>query len=814
MTNSKKPTLFKWTSKLALIMGTAGFLSAYSLPAYAQIEEIIVTARKVEESLQDVPVAVTAFTGDFFQDSGLVEISDIGRLTPNFDIQENGVSGSAFANITIRGQTALNRELSSDQAVGITINGAPVTRGTNIFSNLFDVDQIEVLKGPQGTLFGKNTTGGAVIITTTAPKLNEFSGYVEADFGNFGRNDYEGVFNVGGETWALRFGAASQSRDGFNPGVRRDGTTTVTPLAAGAPLPTNVFSLANIVPGLTPVSVALNDPDGFETGNDLADDDEVFYKASALFEPNDQLSIRLNADYHEVDEAGQGTRVLNDGFLDLNVVLPAVFDPGAVFTNIAVSTNTDANGFFAVSNQQDSVPEVLADEFNLNGTVSYDFGDFNFTSITSYRDQELTSNNPFAGGGTVVFIGQESDIFAQELRLSGQSFDDRLQWQVGGFYADEEGTDTDNVGAPGTVRLTGAQNETLAVFGQGTFAITDRLNFTGGLRYTEEDRSLALLSESRPGGLFINVPFQDVSFNGTSWLASLDYAVTDDAIVYGSISRGFRSGGIDDERLNLLDVEPPTTTDDDGNVIVIDVPLEDITIEPEFVLNYEVGLKGDFFNNTLRWNTAAFYSDYTDIQVQTFDPVLLDPNGQAVISLANGAEAEIYGFETELTYAPNDKLSFGGTLGYTKADFIEFEFVDPASGTVIDRTDDTLGGPEWQASAFVRYEDYVSDGIKAGAQLNVTHRGSEDLIDGADAPAFVNAGLFEDQSELNSYEIVNGQIDFDIEQYDLNVAFYGRNIFDTEFDSTGFSFVALGLPLSQRAPGAPRTYGVRVRKSF
>ena len=231
-------------------------------------------------------------------------------------------------------------------------------------------------------------------------------------------------------------------------------------------------------------------------------------------------------------------------------------------------------------------------------------------------------------------------------------------------------------------------------------------------------------------------------------------------------------------------------------MIVIDVPLEDITIEPEFVLNYEVGLKGDFFNNTLRWNTAAFFSDYTDIQVQTFDPVLLDPNGQAVISLANGAEAEIYGFETELTYVPNDKLSFGGTLGYTKADFIEFEFVDPASGTVIDRTDDTIGGPEWQASAFVRYEDYLSDGIKAGAQLNVTHRGSEDLIDGADAPAFVNAGLFEEQSSLNSYEIVNGQIDFDVEQYDLNVAFYGRNIFDTEFDSTGFSFVALGLPLS------------------
>ena len=424
----------------------------------------------------------------------------------------------------------------------------------------------------------------------------------------------------------------------------------------------------------------------------------------------------------------------------------------------------------------------------------------------------MTSNNPFAGGGVVVFIGQESDIFAQELRISGQSFNDRLQWQFGGFYADEEGTDTDNVGFPGTVRVTGAENETIAAFAQGTFAITDRLNFTGGLRYTEEDRALALLSESRPGGLFIDVPFQEVSFDGTSWLASLDYAITDDAIAYASISRGFRSGGIDDERLNLLEVEPPTNADGDE----IDVSLEEITIDPEFVLNYEVGLKGDFFNNTLRWNTAAFYSDYTDVQVQTFDPVLLDPNMQAVQTLTNGAEAEVYGFETELTYAPNEKLSLGGTVGYTKADFLEFVFEDVTTDPVsfIDLSENTIGGPEWQASAFVRYEDYIADGLRAGAQLNITHRGSEDLIDGVDAPAFEGAGLLEEQSSLNSYEIVNGQIDFDIEQYDLNVAFYSRNIFDSEFDSTGFSFVAIGLPLSQRAPGSPRTYGVRVRKSF
>ena len=781
MTIKRSNTAFKKITKFGLAGLTAGAISIYSLPAYAQIEEIVVTARKTEENLQDVPIAVTAFTGEFFQESGLVEFSDIGKLTPNFDIQENGVSGSAFANLTIRGQTALNRELTSDQAVGITINGAPVTRGTNLFSNLFDVEQIEVLKGPQGTLFGKNTTGGAVVVRTTAPQLNETSGYAEVDIGNFGRNDYEGVFNVGGETWALRFGAASQSRNGFNPGVRRDGTTVTTDDGV-TPTPSSVAT------SLPTLNVVAPDNVGFLTGNDFGDDDEVFYKASALFEPNDQLSIRVNADYHEVDEAGQGTRVLNDGFLDLSL-LGIPLPPGAVFTNVALATNTDAFGPLAVSNQQDSTPEVIANESNINATVAYDFGGVNFTSITSYRDQELISNNPFAGNASVT-IGQESDLFAQELRLSGEALDSRLKWQFGGFYAEEEGIDIDNVGG---TRTSAAENETIAAFAQGTFAITDRLNFTGGIRYTEEDRALALI-ESSADAL---VDQQEVSFDGTSWTLGLDYKLTDEVLAYGSIARGFRSGGIDDESISLLVTLPGTT-------------IEDITVDPEFVTNFEVGFKADFFENTLRWNSAAFYSDYTDIQVQGFDPVLTDANGQAVITIANSAEAELYGFESELTYVPNDNLSFGATVGYTKGEFQEFLDVDLGSGVVTDRSDEEIGGPEWQFSAFGRYEHDISSNVRAGAQLNYTFRGEEELLGGVAVQSFDDP----DQAFLDSYGIFNGQIDFDIESLGANVAFYGRNLLDNDHDSTGFALVAFGLPLAQRAPGAPRTYGVRVRKSF
>ena len=763
----------KFSKKSRLLVGllSATAVVSFGVPSYAQVDEIIVTARKTEESLQDVPIAVTAFTGDFLETSGLTEFTDIAKVTPNFDIREDGVSGSGFSTITIRGQTALNRELSSDQAVGITVNGAPITRGTNLFSNLFDIEQVEVLKGPQGTLFGKNTTGGAVVVTTTAPKLDTFEGYVEADIGNFDRNDFEGVVNVGGEDWAIRLGAAIQNRDGLQFGVQR----VFDPQVAG-------FPTTPTLDGVTS-----------ETGQEFATDNEVFYRASVLYEPSDELSIRVNADYHETDEFIQGSRVLNVGALPIG---------GGLFFPIAVPTDPEF-GQFAASQQFGTPPTLFADETNINATVKYDFGVAQLESITSYRDQFLAISNPFAT--VAVDIGQDSDIFAQELRLSGDALADRLNWQVGGFYSIEEGEDQDDVGG---IRLTASENETLAFFGQGTYDITDQLAFTGGLRWTDENRSVALVTESRPDG-FISVPDREVSFDAFSWTAGLDYKVTDDSLVYASISRGFRSGGIDDERLNLTGPEPVVAAD--GTVTTLTA--EDITVDPEFVINYEVGLKADFLNNTVRWNSAAFYSDYTDIQVQTFDPVLVDANNQAVVTIANGAEAEVYGFETELNYIPNDNLSLGGTLGYTKADFQEFIFEDPASGLTIDRSDDAIGGPEWQASAFGRYEDDIADGIRAGVQLNYFFRGSEDIADGNDIPTFIAAGV-EDQISLDSYGIFNGQIDFDFEDLGLNLAVYGQNLFDNEFDTTGFALIAFGQPLSQRNPGEQRTYGVRARKSF
>lgn len=745
MTDVKKPTLFSKPSRLALLIGTAGLLGSYSLPAYAQIDEIIVTARKTEENLQDVPVSVTAFTGEFFRDSGLVEFSDISRLTPNFDVREDGVQGSLFSSPTIRGQTALNPQLNADQAVGITVNGAPITRGVNLFSNLFDVEQVEVLKGPQGTLFGKNTTGGAVIVTTTAPKLGVFEAYAEVDIGNFDRNDFEGVFNVPvGDDFALRFGAATQNRDGFGFGVSRTGP-------------------ADLV--------------GFETGNDFADDDEEFYRISALYEPSEDFSIRLNADYHEVDEQGSIQRVLNDDGIGGVVALATLDDDffaASDFPNLGVD------------------PFVEAEEVNLNATIKYNFGNILFESITSYRDQEAASGTPFAAAATIV-NGQESDIFAQEGRFSGRSLGDKLQWQAGVFYSTEEGTDVDDVAGSGQV--TAAENNTIAIFGQGTYNITDRLSFTGGVRYTDETRRLAQIASNTE----VTTPEFEAGFDAFSWTANLDYEIIDDVLAYASISRGFRSGAIDDENLNQVVTEST-------------INLEDIIIDPEFVLNYEIGFKADLFNNTLRWNTSGFFSDYSDIQVQVFDQSVVDENLVPISVLTNAGEATIFGLESEVTYAPNENFTLGGTIGLTFAEFDEF-LDEVELGVFEDRSDEAIGGPEVQLSAFGRYEKDLTQDIRAGLQINYQFRGDEELLSGADLDVFDDPS----QGILDSYSLINSQLDFDIDGIGkgTNIAFYANNLLDNEFDQSGFATVILGfLDLAQRIPGSPRTYGVRVRQSF
>ena len=718
--SKSRPTALNVYRSLS-VASIIGAFTLTSVPAFAEsantdgVADIIVTARKVEENAQDVPISITAFSGDAFEKAGLTEFTDIAVLTPNLNIRPNGATGSTFLNITLRGQSAGFLTLNADQAVGMYVNGAPITRGSGL-NNLFDVERVEVLKGPQGTLYGKNTTGGAISIVTKAPVLNEFGGYAKTTIGNFSQTDGELVVNIPlvDDKLAVRVGGLVTRRDGFGTGE-------------------NVL--------------------GQPTGRELSNDKETAVRGSILFKPSSTVSLRINADYHEQDEAGpivRSQRSVFGGFLALETTSPDFY----------VGNDLGASASF-----------TKARDWNLNAALAVDLGGAQINSITSYRDQKVSLGYQ-ASPATGVALGQESHIFAQELRLSGSAISNRLDWQVGAFYSNESGIDIDNLPGFGAFQTTSARNESWSIFTQNSFAITNALKFTGGVRYTHENRRVRDLSATPPP-----IAQANASFGGWTWLATLDYKIVPDVLVYVSASRGFRSGSIDQDRLSTI-------------------------VQPEILLNYEAGIKADFLDRKVRFNLTGFCSKYDNIQITSFDP-----NNFPATILRNAAKADLKGFELETTIAPIAGLTLSGTLGHISGQYKNF--IDGP----LDRSDEPIGGPAWQYSLTGRYETQISGKTKFGMQLNYFHIASTRLT----TPT-VEAALPATQRRLNPIGLLNGQIDFDFDFFKgLNVALFGTNILDKKYFSGGIIvpiIPAAGQIVSNRFAGDPATYGIRLTKAF
>ncbi|WP_230206753.1 TonB-dependent receptor [Novosphingobium sp. Gsoil 351] len=566
-------------------------------------------------------------------------------------------------------------------------------------------------------MFGKNTTGGVVNVVTKGPDLDRFGGYAKFTYGSFERTEAELVANLPlvEDKIGVRVGTALTHRDGFGRG------------GAGLAL----------------------------TGRELADDDEIFVRGSLLFRPGEALSVRVNADYHTVDESTSIFRSLRSalgGFIALKSINPDIYV---------------GNDFRA------DRPFVRSNEFNLNGTIEVDLGAATLSSITSYRTQDsltLVQSAP----STAVLLGQQSDLYAQELRLAGIAVDGRLKWQVGAFYSDESGVDIDVLKGFSLDTTTAASNKGWSVFTQDSFALTDTLTLTGGVRYTHEKRRVRSL---------VFTQANKASFDGVSWLVGLDFKPNSDTLLYANVSRGFRSGAIDQDNIATI-------------------------VQPEFVLNYEVGLKAELFDRRVRFNSAAFYSDYTDIQRTSFDPNSPVP----VTVLRNAAQATIWGFEGELNAVPVAGLTLGATVGYTNAKFDKF-LDDNGQGVVIDRSDDPIGGPRWQLSASGRYEFDISSVAKAGLQANYFWIGKAIL-----AGPSVAAVLAPGEAILNSYGLLNAQIDLDIADLGgnlggLNIALFGTNILDKEYYAGGIALALFG-GVSNRIVGEPRQWGIRITKEF
>jgi len=609
--------------KLSIATSTA-VVAIFSLacPANAQTDEstdefpavtdkrlgtISVTARKTEESLKDAPIALTAVTGEGLEARDVDDVVQLTDLAPNVNIGLGNFSGNSSASVAfIRGVGQIDFTLVTDPGVGVYVDGVYYARTIGAILDLFDVDRVEVLRGPQGTLFGRNSTGGAISIHTAKPS-NEFSGRARVIAGS--DNRYEGFASI------------------------------------SVPLGPNVSTL---------ISGIIRQQDGTAVdplGREYGDDNMYGVRSKTEWTPSDVLRFVLSADYLSEDEGPAA---------EVPVTLEADGSVDESATDFFFTPNTRSGTDGSFGTEIESFGVSLTTEYDMNNVIS-------FKSITAYRDLESTFTR-FPSPLTTNFNTTSPfnhTQFSQELQAN-LNFDD-ISAVVGVFYMDEDGDsfETADVGVapagwPRLIGISDISNTNWAVFGEATFDLTDRLRAIGGLRYTDESKEASFLSQSVPGltrgtvatDPVVNTigfgPNQSLDFNKLTYRGVLQYELTTEANVYASYSTGFKSGGFNQRLVGPLVPGFFTQPDEFG---------------PEDVESIEVGIK--FENDSLRLNSAAFFSDYSDIQISGAPP------GEIASQVFNGGAAEIYGLEIEGMWAPTDNFFVDFSAGLIEAEYTE-----------------------------------------------------------------------------------------------------------------------------------------------
>lgn len=674
------------------------FFMLLSAPSIAQesssgikslMEEITVTARKREENIQDTPIAISAFSGESLQARGIVKIDGIATITPNMtfsNINTNG-GGNNSAAVFIRGVGQADFVPTTDPGVGLYIDGTYMARSVGSVLDLIDIERIEVLRGPQGTLFGRNTIGGAINIHTVKPH-EEFEVKLRSKVGSHGRMDFAGKVNG---ALADNF-FASASLASFN----QDGYVT-NPL----------------------------------TGQELGDDETIAVRGAIRWLVSDDVEINVTGDYSRDRETGQAqvtdldpnnaiifippdpSNPLSTGnaafthnvFLGLNSPIPFAIPPGratgcdATFANPAGTNSNCANTSTIGLGEVNSTDPTFydADIFGISGTIDWEITDkLKIKSITSYRDLDSEfSHDADASPFLLSHISDDyqQDQISQEIQIQGSSFNGRLSWILGAYYFKEDGF---NINDPTQfaalfIRSGGFfENESKAGFAQATFDITKKLHLTAGIRYTEDNKKfivrdgLQRLSPTfaPPGTIIQIIPEGVYKTKADDWtpMVNVSYNWNEELMTYATYSEGFKSGGFQQRIAGLLPAAP--------------------SYDPEFVESYEIGFKYSSDDGSFVLNGAAFFADYTNIQLEVF-------RGIAPI-LDNGGEGEIKGFELEARWTPIDSWFVEAALGHLDATITD---ADPAATAAGGPTDGSRlpHVPRWSASASIIKEFGLGD---------------------------------------------------------------------------------------------------------
>ena len=730
-----------WSTSVAAQATEPAQADAAAAPAVG-VQDIIVTAQRRSQNLQAVPAAVTALTPAILTERNIATTQDLMQVTPGLQVSTLTSGGSSgAATFFLRGMGQQRAANGSEPAVGIYVDDIyyPTLQGANF--DVVDLDGVEVLRGPQGTLFGRNTIGGAIRYTTAQPG-KEFSGSISGTYGSYQRRDISGYVNIPlGDVAALRLTAGHLQRDGF---VRRQS----------------------------------GGPDAAASKTDLV-------RGALRLDPASNFRIDATAQYQESKL---------DGFSYVTRG-PIVFPP----SSLLAPYNLTAAG---ILNPLDNRYAAQCDfcQAGSNAGESNKNSAFNASLVMSWGVAHGITLKSLSGFTSVVanaiidydgtplnlyqaYQSNRTRAFSQELQLNANLFDDRLSFVGGAFYFQDEfkynfGIPYEGFGtffnpvrfsANGTSPATPQRRRThsYAGYADATFAITDKLTFILGGRYSK-DHKFAYANVNNTGVISTN----DAVFNSTTGRIGLKYQATPNAMVYATVSTGFRAGGFN----------------------YVASIRRFVAFQPENSRSYEIGGRVDLFDRHLRFNPTFFYNKWNNIQVQSVVPDAV--TGINIVSLNNAAKAHTYGFELETTAAINRNFEVYGNLATLEA---HYDSIGTATGITVNT--------EFQRAPKLTYA------VGATARHDVSGYGVLANLNWGWQDGQYSTPTLSDRLFLPSYGLLSARLQVSDPSKRYTLAVFATNLTNAAYYVGGVGYSA-NVGLNRYDIGRPREFGVNLKVGF
>lgn len=825
------------------LVSSMALVAALSSPAYAQDEqqegarnpEILVTAEFRERRLQDTPIAITAVNAEMLEARGQSDVSQVAAQAPNVTLKASGQDGGQGMVAFIRGVGQTDFNFALEPGVGIYLDDVYFATVSGSLLDLMDVERVEVLRGPQGTLAGKNTIGGAIKLFSSKPD-GSGRGSVQATYGSYDRIDVRGFGDFAiTENLFARIAGVSKNRDGY-----------VTRLDYGATHPGS-----NVLPSQGGIAEL-----GTMGGVSLAG-----ARLSLRYLPTDRLEINLSGDFtNDNSEAGVlVTRYANNAARDANGnpwlvgrdgtgipfdcrfvpvtsiygtscdTPPAGYDPRyisyATFLDAKPPTSQMPFKPFAAN------PIQHMESWGVQGNITYDITDnLQFVSITAYRAWDQFFGQDSDGSPVPqqqLFNELNFDFFSQEVRLNAQVMDGMVDFTLGGFYSDQEGIFTARVDLPyaGIDFIHGPDttpSTSKAVFLNASVRPIEDMSITGGIRYSEDKKTYTYRRSNPDGTLpgvceFFTTPIGDWlaagrvpgptsignspnclltglynvsdTFEGDriDWRAVVDYRFSPEFLAYASVSTGYKGGGV-----NPRPFFGPSSGECSALPPGVIAPCNQLkSFNPETLTTYEVGFKADLLDRRLRLNGAGFFNKYEDIILS-----LSACPGAPCIQPNNVGAADVKGLELELLAYPIDGLSIDGSIAV-----LDFEYTDLAPGVAVTQDMITPYTPEFTYSFGIQYDHETSVGTFAVR------------FDGSYQSEIYGSAVNAPSNFMESYFLANGRLAWTSSDDDWQVGLDVQNLFNKYHILTTFDQrAASGLIAVQ--PGMPRTWALTVKRNF